>query len=508
MEILKLANISKTFGHFKANDKINFAVKAGEVHAVLGENGAGKSTLMNVIFGLYRPDAGGKIFFKEKEVQFKNPREAIALGIGMVHQHFMLIKPFSVLENIILGVEHTGLFNIIDKKKARTEILELSKKLQFEIDLDSQIDSISLGMQQRVEILKTLYRQAELIILDEPTAVLTPQEIHEFYRIIHHLKAQGKTIIIITHKLKEIKAIADRCTILRRGQFIETVEVPTTSEKELAAKMVGRDVVLHQRRPTPHKGEVLFSIEKLSVPNSLKMLAVKNLSMHICRGEIYGLAGIDGNGQSELVDTLMGLKKSSQGHIYLNKTAIENLSPQEIYEHKLSVIPPDRKKTGLILDFSVKENFLLQRFSQSPFSKYGVIINKEVTRFAQTLMERFDIRPRNENLKAANLSGGNQQKIILAREIERSPEVLVAFQPTRGLDVGAIEFVHRELIKLRDEGKAILLISYELDEVIQLSDRLGVLLKGEIVKEFEGEDVLTSIDLKESIGLAMTSKGI
>jgi general nucleoside transport system ATP-binding protein len=354
-----------------------------------------------------------------------------------------------------------------------------------------------------VEILKTLYRNAELIILDEPTAVLTPQEVLDFYKIIENLKRLGKSIIIITHKLHEIKEIADRCTIIRKGQFIETVDVASTSEVDLASKMVGRKVELKIEKPEAHPGEMIFSIEELSVINDKHILAVKNFNLNLFRGEILGLAGIDGNGQSELVEALTGLRKIKSGFIKINGKDIAHLSPRQIYESKLAMIPEDRQRRGLVMDFKVKENFVLQRIEKAPFSHYGLILNRELEKFANSLMERFDIRPRNIELNARNLSGGNQQKIILAREIANNPEVLIAFQPTRGLDVGAIEYIHGELIKLRDQGKAILLISYELDEVINLSDRVAVINEGSIAVNIPQETLINHKNIKEYIGLFM-----
>ena len=503
MFAIELKNISKTFGSFKANDSINLKVNCGEVHAILGENGAGKSTLMKIIFGIYQPDAGGEIYLKGKKINIPTPRFAIKHGIGMVHQHFMLVRPFSILQNIILGVEPRNWFGAVDYKKAHAEVMELSTKYNFNIDPDSIVETISVGMQQRVEIIKTLYRNAELIILDEPTAVLTPQEVLDFYRIVENLKRLGKSIIIITHKLHEIKEIADRCTIIRKGQFIETVDVATTSEAELAAKMVGRKVDLKIIKPEAHPGEIVFNIEALNVNNDKHLIALKDFSLILRRGEIVGLAGIDGNGQSELVEALTGLRKIKSGSIKINGKETSHLTPRQIYESKLAMIPEDRQRRGLVMDFKVKENFVLQRIEKAPFSHYGLIINRELEKFADSMMERFDIRPRNIELNARNLSGGNQQKIILAREIANNPDVLIAFQPTRGLDVGAIEYIHHELIKLRDQGKAILLISYELDEVINLSDRLSVIVEGNIAVNISHETLVTHKNIKEYIGLFM-----
>ncbi|MFA6236331.1 MAG: ABC transporter ATP-binding protein [Bacteriovorax sp.] len=503
MFALELKNISKTFGAYKANDNISLSVKSGEVHAILGENGAGKSTLMKIIFGLYQPDSGGEMYLFGEKVTIPNARYAIKKGIGMVHQHFMLVRPFTILQNIILGVEPRTWNGCIDYKMARTQVMNLSETYHFNIDPDLTIESISVGMQQRVEILKTLYRDAELIILDEPTAVLTPKEITDFYRIVQNLKNVGKTIIIITHKLHEIKEIADRCTIIRKGKFIETVDVSNVSEEELASKMVGRTIDLKVSKSKASPGEIVFDVNSLSVFNDKQIPAVNNFNIKLNRGEIHGLAGIDGNGQSELVEALSGLRKIQKGSVKINGKEISNLSPREIYENKLAMIPEDRQRRGLVLDFKVKENFVLQRIEKAPFSHYGIIINRELGKFATALIERFDIRPKNIDIPVRFLSGGNQQKIILAREIANNPDVLIAFQPTRGLDVGAIEYIHRELIKLRDEGKAILLISYELDEVINLSDRISIIVEGSISAHLDQNEIESTENLKQHIGYFM-----
>jgi simple sugar transport system ATP-binding protein len=504
---LELKNISKTFGTFKANDGINLSVQSGEVHAILGENGAGKSTLMKIIFGLYQPDDGGEILINGKKTRIQSPRFAIKLGIGMVHQHFMLVRPFTILQNIILGVEPRNALGMIDYKRARAEVLKLSQEFNFHIDPDLKIENISVGMQQRVEILKTLYRNAELIILDEPTAVLTPQEITDFYRIVRNLKERGKTILIITHKLHEIKEIADSCTIIRKGRYIETVKVSETSQEDLASKMVGRKVDLKISKTKATPGEDVLVITSLNTLNDKQLPAVKNFSLTLKRGEILGLAGIDGNGQSELVEALVGLRKIKSGSVKINGHELAGLTPKKIYENKLAMIPEDRQRRGLVLDFKVKENFVLQTISNTPFSNYGFIINRELEKFAGALMERFDIRPRNYDLNARNLSGGNQQKIILAREIANNPDVLIAFQPTRGLDVGAIEYIHHELVKLRDEGRAVLLISYELDEIINLSDRVAVIVEGSVTANLDDETLSTENNVKEHIGLYMAGRG-
>jgi ABC-type uncharacterized transport system ATPase subunit len=504
MLALELKNISKTFGTFKANSKINLTVNSGEVHAILGENGAGKSTLVKTIYGEHLPDPGGEIILRGKPVQISSSAHAISLGIGMVHQHFRLVRPFTILQNIILGIEPKNFFGVIDYKKARKKIEDILSLYHFECNLDQKIENVTVGTQQRVEIIKTLYRNADIIILDEPTAVLTPQEIKEFYLIIKNLKAQGKTIIIITHKLHEIKEIADRCTIIRKGEYIETVDVKATSEMDLACKMVGRKVDLKiSKTMASGNGGIVFQIQDLNVVNNKNIKSIDQLNLTLRKGEITGLAGIDGNGQSELVEAITGLRKVQKGKVLINGKNITNLTPKEIYHQNLGAIPEDRQRVGLIMDFEVKKNFVLQRIDEKPFSQYGFIINKELTNFANDLIARFDIRPTDPEQLAANLSGGNQQKIILAREIVHNPDVLIAFQPTRGLDVGAIEYVHRELINLRDQGKAILLISYELDEVMNLSDRIAVIYKGSIKAEFDSNQITTNPKLKEDIGLYM-----
>ena len=503
---LDLKNISRVIGDCVANDNISLSKTAGDFHPILGQTGAVNTTLMNIIFGHVQPDPGGEIYLNGEKTVMHSPRFAIKKGIGMVHQHFMLVRPFTILQNIILGVEPRNALGMIDYKKARAEVLKISEEYNFHIDPDLKIENISVGMQQRVEILKTLYRHAKLIILDEPTAVLTPQEVIDFYRIVKNLKAQGITIIIITHKLHEIKEIADRCTIIRKGRYIETVDVAVTSEEDLAAKMVGRKVDLKVTKSEAKPGAVVCQIENLCAENDKHLPAVRNFNLTLRRGEILGLAGIDGNGQSELVEALTGLRKVKSGKVVINNRDIVNLTPKEIYENKLAMIPEDRQRRGLVLDFKVKENFVLQNISKKPFSNYGFIVNRELVKFAESMMERFDIRPRDIEYNARNLSGGNQQKIILAREIVNNPDVLIAFQPTRGLDVGAIEYVHQELVKLRDQGKAILLISYELDEVINLSDRINVIVEGTISAEVDHNTIVTHKNIKEHIGLFMAGR--
>ena len=509
MHALELKNVSWTVSDRKICDNISFQVFSGEVHAILGENGAGKSTLMKMIYGEYTPDTGSEIYISNIRTHVKNPTEAIKLGIGMVHQHFRLLKPFTVLENIILGVETTNTLGFIDKKTSIKKITDIMDRFHFHVDLNEKVENLSVGAQQRIEIIKVLYRNANLIILDEPTAVLTPQEIVDFYRIIKNLRENGKTILIITHKLHEIKEIADRCTIIRKGQFIETVDVKSITEESLAAKMVGREVHLTSlKNPWCKTEEVTLTINKLKAKDSQKKkIKLNEFSLSIKAGTITGLAGIDGNGQSELVNILTGLEKNFEGNIFLSGQDITKKTAKEIYQRKLSIIPEDRQTTGLILDFTVAENLVFQTIDQVPYSTWGFINAKELEKNALAKISRFDIRPGDPLNKAVNLSGGNQQKIILAREISQNPKCLIAFQPTRGLDVGAIEYIHNELLKLRDNGVAILLVSYELDEIINLCDEIAVIHEG-LTKHFFSHEELNKLsrsgkNIKETLGLVM-----
>ncbi len=486
-KVIEMKNITKKFGDFVANDNIDLIVHKGEIHALLGENGAGKTTLMNVLYGLYEPTAG-EIFINGKRVKVTNPNVAIKNGIGMVHQHFMLVDNFTVVENIVLGMETTKKFGVIDIKKATEEVEELSKKYGLFVDPNAKIEDISVGMQQRVEILKALYRGADILILDEPTAVLTPHEIEEIIQIMKNLTEQGKTIIIITHKLKEIKQSADYCTIIRRGKKIDTVKVDDVTEEELASMMVGREISFKVDKKDAEIGGVILEIDNLTVKDNRDLNTVKGFSLKLHKGEILGIAGVDGNGQSELVEALTGLRDIENGKVLLNGKDITNLSPKEIMESGMSHIPEDRQKRGLVLDFTVAENMILENYHKEPFSKKGRLNHKNITKFAVELIDKFDVRPRNDKQIAGALSGGNQQKVILAREITNDPEVLLAVQPTRGLDVGAIEYVHRYLVDQRDRGKAVLLVSFELDEIMNLSDRIAVIYDGKIVDIMDGKD--------------------
>lgn len=488
-KVVEMKNITKKFGNFVANDNINLTVHKGEVHALLGENGAGKSTLMNILYGLYQ-QTSGEIHINEKLVNMDNPNVAIENGIGMVHQHFMLVQPFTVAQNIILGTEPTKGFGALDIKKATEDVYEISKKYGLHVDPDAKIEDISVGMQQRVEILKALYRGADILILDEPTAVLTPQEIHELIQIIQNLTKEGKSVIIITHKLKEIKAVADHCTIIRRGKYIDTVKVSEVTEDDLASMMVGREVNFKVDKSESKPKEVVLSVKDLLVKDSRKVSVVDGLNLEVRAGEIVGIAGIDGNGQSELVEVLTGLKKAQSGSILINGEEILNKKPREIFKSGIKNIPEDRHKRGLILDFTVAENTVLQNYKDPRFSKNGIINKDAVDEYAQKIIERFDVRPTDYTVKSRALSGGNQQKIIIGREVDNietsrketnKPQLLIATQPTRGLDVGAIEFVHKALVKQRDEGNAVLLVSFELDEVMNVSDKIAVIYEGKIV---------------------------
>ena len=480
---VQMHGITKRFGAFYALKDMNLDVKKGSIHSLLGENGAGKSTLMNVLYGLYQADEG-EIYVGGKKTDIKNPNVAIANGIGMVHQHFMLVEDFTVTQNIILGNETTSHAGVVDMKRARKQILEIVEKYGLEVDPDAKVNDISVGMQQRVEILKALYRGAELLILDEPTAVLTPQEIEDLLSIMHNLVNYGKAIII-THKLKEIKASSDTCTIIRRGEYIDTISVKEVSEQELATLMVGHEVKLVVDKTPAKPGETALEIKDLVVKNERKLDAVKGLNLKVRKGEILGIAGIDGNGQKELVEAIGCLIPAEKGTITVCGKPITNTDPRTVIDSGVSTIPEDRQKRGLVLDFSVNENAVLERYRQEPFSRKGILNKKEMEQFTKKLIEEFDVRPEDCGSKrAGGLSGGNQQKVIIGREIAMNPDVLIAVQPTRGLDVGAIETVHKTLIRERDKGKAVLLISFELDEVMNVSDTIAVIYDGKIQDTF------------------------
>ncbi len=550
--VIEMLNITKEFPGIKANDNITLQVEPGEIHALLGENGAGKSTLMSVLFGLYKPEEGC-IKVRGKEVKITDPNVATELGIGMVHQHFKLVHNFTVTENIVLGSEPKLFGGRIDIKKAAKRVAELSERYNLHVDPYAKIEDISVGMQQRVEILKMLYRDAEILIFDEPTAVLTPQEIEHLMKIMKQLTEEGKSIIIITHKLKEIKAVAKHCTIIRKGKGIGTVVVADTSEQELADLMVGRKVTFKLDKQPAKVGAPVLEVENLNTVNSRGVAALKNLSLTVREGEILGVAGIEGNGQSELIEAITGLKPADSGVVKLAgiDIALKNLSltvregeilgvagiegngQSELIEaitglkpadsgvvklagidiSKLPVrkrteqgighIPEDRHKHGLVLDYSLEDNFILQTYYQTPFSKGGILKRDAIRKQSEELIARFDVRSGQGSITVTrSMSGGNQQTAIIAREVVRSPKLLIAAQPTRGLDVGAIEYVHRELIEERDKGRGVLLVSLELDEILNVSDRVAVIYEGEIVAILE----TAKTDEKE-IGLLMAGAG-
>lgn len=494
--VIEMLNIRKEFPGIVANDDITLQVKKGEIHALLGENGAGKSTLMNVLFGLYQPEKG-EIRVDGKPVKITNPNIANDLGIGMVHQHFMLVDTFTVTENIILGKEPSKMGKM-DVKSASREIKKLSDQYGLQIDPDAKISDISVGMQQRVEILKTLYRGADILIFDEPTAVLTPQEITELMQIMKNLINEGKSIILITHKLKEILAVCERVTVIRKGKGIKTLNVSNTNQDELASLMVGRDVSFKTVKDEAIPAEEVLSIKNLSVKDIRGVDAVKNLNLSIRAGEIVGLAGVDGNGQSELIEAITGLRKSDSGTISLNGKEIQNTPPRKITQQGVGHIPQDRHKHGLVLDFPIGINMILQNYYLPPYSKNGILNYKKIYEKAKQLISEFDVRTPNEYTEARALSGGNQQKAIIGREVDRDPDLLIAAQPTRGLDVGAIEFIHKRLIDQRNNGKAVLLLSFELDEILNVSDRIAVLFEGSIIAIVDPKD--TS---EQELGLLM-----
>lgn len=477
---IEMQNITKEFPGIRANDNINLQVEEKSIHALLGENGAGKSTLMSILFGLYQPTSG-IIKVRGKEVKISDPNVANELGIGMVHQHFKLIDSFTVTENIILGMEPTTKFKTVNIKEAARKVAILSKLYGLDVDPNAKIESISVGMQQRVEILKMLYRNNDILIFDEPTAVLTPQEIQDLIRIMKNLIKEGKTILLITHKLKEIKAVADKCTIIRKGVGIGTVDVKDTTEAQMAEMMVGRHVSFGTEKKEAEPKEVILSIKDLCVKNTKGLNAVNNFSLDVRAGEIVGLAGIDGNGQKELVYALTGMQAVDSGKVLYKDKDITSSSIFERFEAGISHVPEDRHKHGLVLDFSLKENFVLHKYHCQPFSKNGFINFGAIDKYADKLIGEFDVRSgRGKDSLTRSMSGGNQQKAIIAREIDEAGDLLIIVQPTRGLDVGAIEYIHSRIVQERDKGKAVLLVSLELDEVMNLSDRIAVIHNGEL----------------------------
>ena len=476
--VIEMREITKVFGEFVANDKINLELRKGEIHALLGENGAGKSTLMNMLAGLLEPTSG-EIVVNGQVVKLDSPSKAASLGIGMVHQHFMLVEAFTVSENIILGSELTK-NGVLDITRATREILELSERYGLAVDPSAKVADISVGAQQRVEILKTLYRGADILIFDEPTAVLTPSEIDELMAIMKNLVKEGKSIILITHKLDEIRAVSDRVTVIRRGKSIETVEIAGATNADLAEMMVGRSVSFKTVKQAPQPKEVVLSIKDLVVNENRGVPAVKNLSLDVRAGEIVGIAGIDGNGQSELIQAITGLRKIESGSVELKGQSIVGLHPRQITELSVGHVPEDRHRDGLVLEMMISENIALQTYYKEPLSKKGILNYTNIIDYAKKLMQEFDVRAASEIVTASALSGGNQQKAIIAREIDRNPDLLIVSQPTRGLDVGAIEYIHKRLIQERDNGKAVLVVSFELDEILNVSDRIAVIHDGKI----------------------------
>jgi ABC-type uncharacterized transport system ATPase subunit len=495
--VLELRGITKQFPGVLANDHIDFDLRRGEVHALLGENGAGKSTLMSILYGLYTADSG-EILMNGNPVTISSPKDAINLGIGMVHQHFMLIPVMTVTENIVLANEpvHAGI--LLDENAAEQRVEEVARTFKFAVDPHARIENITVGQQQRVEIMKALYRNADIVILDEPTAVLTPQEALELFEILRTLTREGISIIFITHKLNEVLEIADRITVLRRGKKVETIPREGATEDALARAMVGREVLLRVEKPPANPGEVLLRVEDLHVRDDRGLEAVRSVSFDVRAGEIVGIAGVDGNGQSELIDALTGLRGVTSGNITVPGKDLTRATARETLDAGIGHIPEDRHRRGLVLDFSLAENLVLHDYRKEPFSRLGWINPRRWIRWAAGLLREFDVRGGGPTTRGGSLSGGNQQKVVIAREVSRDPSVLIAAQPTRGLDVGAIEFVHRRLVEQRDARKAVLLVSLELEEILSLSDRILVLYEGRIVAEFP-PDVS-----EEEVGIAMT----
>jgi general nucleoside transport system ATP-binding protein len=495
--VLELHGITKQFPGVLANDHIDFDLRRGEVHALLGENGAGKSTLMSILYGLYTADSG-EILMNGNPVSISSPKDAIELGIGMVHQHFMLIPVMTVTENIVLAQEpkHGGV--LLDYDAASKRVRDLSTSFGLAVDPNAKIEKITVGQQQRVEILKALYRGAEILILDEPTAVLTPQEARELFEIIESLKAQGKSIVFISHKLNEVLDVAERISVLRRGKLVETIPREGATEAGLARSMVGREVLLRVEKKPSTPGETLLQVEDLAVRDDRGLEAVRGVSFEVRAGEIVGIAGVDGNGQSELIDALTGLRHASGGHVRVGGHDLSRATARQALDAGMGHIPEDRQRRGLVLEFNLAENLVLHDYGKEPFSRHGWLNPRRWIRWARGLLQEFDVRGGGPTTRSGSLSGGNQQKVVIAREVSRDPSVLIAAQPTRGLDVGAIEFVHRRLMEQREARKAVLLVSLELEEVLSLSDRILVLYEGEIVGEFP-PDVS-----EEEIGIAMT----
>jgi simple sugar transport system ATP-binding protein len=493
---LEIRNISKRFPGVLANDQVNFDLKQGEIHALLGENGAGKTTLMNILYGLYRPDSG-EMFRKGQPMNLHSPKDAIALGIGMVHQHFMLIPVFTVTENIMLGSEVTQR-GVLDRKLVARQVRELSQQYGLEVDPEAYVQDLPVGVQQRVEIVKALYRKAEVLILDEPTAVLTPQEADDLFKIMRELASRGVSIIFITHKLKEVMAIADRITVMRAGKVVNTVLPAETNEAQLAAMMVGRSVILKVEKEPAKPGEEVLSVKNLSVCDQRGLEVVRGVSFSVCAGEVLGVAGVQGNGQTELVEALTGLRAPHGGQYFLLDSDITGKSPRPIIEKGMAHVPEDRQRHGLVLPYPVADNLILCTYYLEPFATHGIMHDNAVDNNARMLIQEFDVRTPSPYVLTTKLSGGNQQKVIIARELSRPVKLIIANQPTRGLDVGSIEYIHRKIIEMRDKGTAVLLVSAELDEIMALSDRIAVMYRGKIVATVPAEQAT-----REYLGLLM-----
>ena len=489
--ILELQHINKSFGHVQANKDISLKVIKGNIHGIVGENGAGKSTLMSIVYGYYQADSG-HIKINGKNIKIKSPHESILSGIGMVHQHFMLVENFTVLENIILGFE--GEFVFGEKlSQARKSLDKLCQDYNLNIDLNATISDLAVGFRQRVEILKALYRGAEILILDEPTGVLTPQEVDELFKILRSLKEQGKTIILITHKLNEIMALTDRVTVMRQGEIVGEIDTDNTTKDQLAEMMIGRSVLLRIDKRKPNIGDVVFEVKNINVKDNLDVMRVKNVSFKLRKGEILGLAGVTGNGQTELLEALSGIRQVDNGVIKLfgNIISSKNIfsGPRQLREQGMAHVPEDRQRMGLVTEFNASENLIFGYHHQQPFSKSSIMMGKNIFNYSKKIMRDYDVRPQSPFLLTSNFSGGNQQKIILSRELNKDPKVLLVGQPTRGVDIGAIEFIHQRIIDMRDKGAAVLLVSVELDEILSLADRIVVMFDGELVGERVNENV-------------------
>lgn len=499
-KVLELKHITKRFGNFVANDDVSLTVRRGEIHALLGENGAGKSTLMNVVFGMYQPEEG-TISVYENETKIENPNHAIHLGIGMVHQHFKLIENFTVTENIIIGMEPKNGIRL-NMKAAIKEVRNISEKYGLKVDPNSKIEDLPVGMQQKVEILKCLYRGANLLIFDEPTAVLTPDEIGELLQVMQKLVAEGKSIILITHKLNEIMKVADKCTVIRKGKYIGTVDIKDTNKEELAEMMIGKNISREIDKKAYNPQQNILEIKNLTMLSASKKKLLNNINLTVASGEVVGIAGVDGNGQMELAEAIIKMRSFQEGDILINGVSQKNKSTREIYESGVSYVPADRHKHGLVLENDIAENLILIEYYKEKYND-GIKLNKALMyEEAREAMKNYDVRAENERTIVRGMSGGNQQKVILSREISRNPELLIIVQPTRGLDIGAIDFIHREVVRLRDKGVAILLISFELEEILTLSDRIDIIFDGQIVGQTKPNETND-----RELGLMMAGKG-